>query len=96
MTDRRPNPTETVELIERLRKMKFDNDAFRLLHHLHGSMNGFEMYARSVASFQQDGNNHRVHKRLELVLDSCANGTPPPGKTFAALAAEAMCRIPPV
>jgi hypothetical protein len=94
MIDRRPNPTETIELIERLRRMKFDNDAFRLLQHLHGSMNGFEKYARNVASFQEDGNNHRVHKRMLFVLDSCANGTLPPGKTFAALAEEAMRRIP--
>jgi hypothetical protein len=96
MTDRRPNPTETIELIERLRKMKFDNDSFGQLHHLHGSMDGFEKYARKVASFQEDGNNHRVHKRMLFVLDSCANGTPPPGKTFAALAEEAMRSIPPI
>jgi len=95
MANRKPDPKETIKLIERLKELRLDNDTFRLLHHLHASMNGFERYARNVTSFEEDGNNRRVHKRLEFVLDSCANGMPP-GKTFAALAEEAMRRIPPL
>jgi hypothetical protein len=95
MTNPRPDPNETIKLIERLEALRFVSDGFRLLHHLHASMNGFKSYAGKVTSFQEDGNNHRVHKRLEFVLDSCANGVSP-GKSFAALAEEAMRVIPPI
>jgi hypothetical protein len=96
MRNPRPNPKATIDLIERLKTMQFDNDAFRLLHHFHDSIGGFERHARKVTSFVEDGNNHRVHKRLQFVLDSCTNGKPPLGETFASLAEEAMRRIRPI
>ena len=96
MLNAKPDPEETIRLIERLKKLGFENSAFRRLHHLGDSMEGFCNFARKRQSFWVDGNNHRVHKRLEFALESCSTGAPPPGKTFDGLAQEAMRTIPPV
>jgi hypothetical protein len=96
MTNPRPDPKQTIKLIEHLKALGFDDEAFRLLHHFQGSMNSFERHARIVTSFHEDGNNHRVRNRLEFVLGSCTNGLPPKGEIFASLARESKRRIPPI
>ena len=83
------------ETIDRLRAIGFSDDAFRLLHHQHGSLARFYSFSEGVQRYRDDQNNHRVHQRLLYVLLSCPDGAPPNGKSFQALAEEAFRLIPP-
>ena len=89
------DPKDCLSTIDTLRGMGFSEDAFRLLHHRHGSIARFCHYSEGRQQFQDDGNNHRVHQRLMYVLSSCHNGAPPKGKSFQTLAEEAVRPIPP-
>ena len=89
------DPSDCRTAIDTLRGMEFSEDAFRLLHHQHGSMAEFYSYSESVQRFRDDKNNHRVHQRLMYLLLSCPDGVPPKGKSFQALAEEAFRLIPP-
>lgn len=90
------DPRDCRGTIDALRAMGFGEDAFRLLHHLHGNADGFYHYCKNVRRFEEDGNNHRVHQRLTYVLLSCLDAALPKGKGFEALAEEAVRWIPPI
>jgi hypothetical protein len=91
-----PDPRDCRRTMDTLRVMGFGEDAFRLLHHQRGSIARFYSYCGGVQQFEEDGNNHRVHQRLDYVLLSCPAGAPPKGKSFQTLAEEAFRLVPPV
>jgi hypothetical protein len=90
------DPEECRETLSALEIMKFNDDAFRLLHQMRDSRAGFYRYCGKIGEFREDGNNHRVHQRLKYVLLSCPGGALPVGKSFRALAEEAYRWIPPI
>ncbi len=87
---------ECRRTIDALRDMGFNDGAFRVLHHQHGSMAEFYTYSEGKQRFRDDGNNHRVLQRLMYVLLACPNGAQPKGKSFQALAEEAFKLVPPI
>ena len=90
------DPRDCRRRIDTLRVVGFKDDAFRLLHHQHGSAARFYRYSKGIQQFEEDGNNHRVHQRLKYVLLSCPDGAPPKGKSFQTLAEEAFRMMPPI
>jgi hypothetical protein len=90
------DPRDCRRTIDALRGMGFGDEAFRLLHQFRASLHGFYGYSKRVRQFEEDGNNHRVHQRLDYVLLSCPAGALPKGKSFMTLADEAFRLIPPV
>lgn len=87
------DPQDCRRTIDALRRMGFDEEAFRRLHT--DGMNGFYGYSQGIHHFLDDGTNHRVHQRLMYVLLSCSNGIPPNGMSFESLAEQAYRLIPP-
>jgi hypothetical protein len=66
----RPDPRETIKIIDALVKQGFDDAQFRPLHHLGASLAGFRSYCSKVQSFIPAGRNHELHIRLRKLLDS--------------------------
>jgi hypothetical protein len=90
------DPRDCREAIDASRFMGFGDEAFRALHHQHGSMAEFYSFSEGVQRFRDDKNNHRVHQRLKYILLSCPDGAPPKDKSFQALAEEAVRLMPPI
>jgi hypothetical protein len=65
----RINPKKTIELLKRVRELGLTEVEFRSIHHLGGSMNGFEHYCGTVKTFRIDSGNHRLHKVLQKLLE---------------------------
>ncbi len=97
----RVKPQETLELIRKLRHhFQFQEEDFELFHHwgARGKLNTFVDYCNEDEKrlFQLNGNNHRLHLRLEYALVCCQNGKLDRGKSFTHLAKEAFKKFPPV
>lgn len=90
------DPRDCRRTIDTLQAMGFGDEAFGQLHHQRDSIKGFCGYSEGKRQFREDGNNHRVHQRLMFVLLSCPGGVLPKGKSFQALAEEAVRLIPPL
>jgi hypothetical protein len=90
------DPRDCRKTIDALRDIGFRDDAFRALHHQHGSAARFYSYCGGVRLFEEDRNNHRVHQRLVYVLLACPGAALPKGTSFLTLAEEAFRLIPPV
>jgi hypothetical protein len=67
--DAKPDPKETVGIIDALSKLGFTEAQFRPLHHLGDSLAGFRSYCPSVQSFVAGGSNHRLAIELKRKLD---------------------------
>jgi hypothetical protein len=67
----RPDPKETVEIIDALIAQGFDDAEFRTLHHFGGSLTRFRTYGTERQSFRQGGTNHKLAIKLRKRLDSC-------------------------
>jgi hypothetical protein len=75
----RVKPQETLELIRKLRHhFQLQEEDFELFHHwgARGKLNTFVDYCNEDEKrlFQLNGNNHRLHLRLEYALVCCQNG----------------------
>lgn len=71
MPDRRPDPKDTIRILDRLVERKLLNETqFRDMHHLGGSMTGFRSYCSTIASFRRNGTNQNLHDKLQKMLDS--------------------------
>jgi hypothetical protein len=90
----KPDPRAAIKLLLQLKGQGLDDDAFRQLHHLGDTIGGFCSYAQGKQHFREEGNNHRVHKRLLLMKLWLVNGVPPQGESFATLAQRALREIP--
>lgn len=90
------DPKDCRKTIERLRRMGFGDEAFKLLHHHRDTMAGFLSFGDGVRRFRDDKNNHRVHQRLMYVLLACPGGSSPKNTSFEILAGEAFHLIPPI
>lgn len=87
---------ECRKTMDALKRIGFNENAFRLLHHQRGSIATFYGYREGVQRYRDDGNNHRVHQRLKYVLLSCPEGVLPKSRSFRCLAGEAVRLIPPI
>jgi hypothetical protein len=97
-----PAPDRTLELLDRLQALGFPDQAFAHLHHSRargwrGLISAHRRYCARVGEFQADGDNHRVERRLELVLNAYEHGGfgSRRAEVFVALADAAFAEIPP-
>jgi hypothetical protein len=89
-------PDSVVKLLEELERHGFSDQAFRLIHHkVNATIKEHKRYCRQkVASFQLDGQNERVCKRVLLVRNAFKAGPFASPDVFAALAKAAATEIP--
>ena len=67
----RPDPRETIKIIDALMEQRFDDAQFRPLHHWGDSLARFRNYcATEVRSFIPGSRNHELAIRLRKLLDS--------------------------
>lgn len=91
----------TIELLDELKAVGFDDHAFGHLHHfratrgIYDTISAHRRYAEKTEQFREGGTNEKVQRRLELVLNAYKagpfkRGTP----VFMALAQAAVDEIP--
>ena len=71
------DPQDTIELLNALVPLGFDDCAFQVLHHFHGgaAIAGHLEYCQNVQThFREGGNNAQVQHRLEIVLAAYEGG----------------------
>jgi hypothetical protein len=66
--DARPDPKETIEIIDVLMKKGFDEERFK--HHLGDSLICFRTYCSKIQSFRPGGSNHKLALQLRKFLDA--------------------------
>jgi hypothetical protein len=54
-------------LLYLLQSGKLTREQFQQMHHLHDTVTGFLRYCGTRSSFVIDGNNHRLHLKLEAL-----------------------------
>jgi hypothetical protein len=96
------NPKKSLDLLQRLSEIGFTDEAFARLHHFRlkdrkASIAEHLHYLAKTTTFQDDGENERVQRRLELVLKAYQAGGFVSGDAgvFAALADAAFSELPP-
>jgi hypothetical protein len=96
------SPERTIELLDQLEALGFDDQAFARLHHfrLKGrrpTISAHRLYCDATSSFQDAGENELVQRRLELVLKAYRSGVFKSGRpeVFGALADAAFHELPP-
>ena len=96
------DPQQTVAFLDELERLGSTNDAFSRLHHFREMTSGSETisghrsYCQQTASFQNDGNNDRVSRRLDLILTVYKQYHAGKPAVFPRLAEAAYVMIPPV
>ena len=97
------NPKKSLELLQKLMELGFTDVAFTQLHHFRlkdrkALISEHRSYCEKIDSFQDDGENERVQRRLELVLEAYRSGgfRSSDPRVFAALADAAFHEIPPL
>jgi hypothetical protein len=95
-------PKRTIELLDELEKLGFNDWAFARLHHfrINGERATIEVHRRhceGIGSFRRDGEDEVVQRRLELVIDAYRKGGFRSGRSdvFAALADASFHELPP-
>ncbi|MGA2262080.1 MAG: hypothetical protein ABSH28_11655 [Acidobacteriota bacterium] len=73
------NPKKSLELLRTLTELGFTDEAFARLHHFRlkdrkALISAHQRYCQKIESFQGDGENERVQRRLELVLNAYRAG----------------------
>jgi len=91
----------TIELLDELEALGFDDQAFGHLHHFRATRGVYDTiaahrrYAEKTAEFRKGGTNEKVQRRLELVLNAYKAGPFTRSKpVFLALAQAAVDEIP--
>ena len=87
------DPKDTLDLLKKLEGPEFGDAEFWQVHHFHGALSTFRTYCHKVEAFQEDQNNHRLHRRLEYVLRAYEHGMHR-SKSFAAIVGEAFTKHP--
>ena len=97
------NPKKSLDLLRALTELGFTDDAFSQLHHFRlknrkALISEHRHYCEMTESFQDEGENERVQRRLELVLNGYRVGGFRSGdpRVFAALADAAFHELPPL
>lgn len=97
------NPKKSLELLRTLTELGLTDEAFARLHHFRlknrkAFISAHRHYCEKIESFQDDGENERVQRRLQLVLDAYQGGGFRSGDphVFAALADAAFHELPPL
>jgi hypothetical protein len=100
--DAEVNARDTLELLDRLEQLGFDDNAFALLHfHREDgkseTITRHRRYCAGCNELKADGNNARVQQRLRLVLRACelAGFSSHRPDVFELLAQAAYAEIPP-
>ena len=98
-------PKRTLELLDELNELGFNDEAFWRLHHFRHrkkeTIASFRSYCEKLceknSAFMPAGTNERVHERLALVLKTYRERGLPPGQTkvLIDLADTAFVEIPP-
>jgi hypothetical protein len=98
-----PDPQKCRKIIEDLRRLGFDEGAFRRLHHWRDKverqrhknwLSAFYKYCGEVKTFREDNSNHWVQQRLTYVLLSGTRASTVKNERFETLAEEAYRLIP--
>ena len=91
----------TIELLDELEALGFDDHAFGHLHHFRATRGVYEAiathrkYLEKTTRFREGGTNEKVQQRLELVLKAYKAGPfKRRGPVFLALAQAAVEEIP--
>jgi hypothetical protein len=94
------NPQDTLNLLDELQTLGFDDSAFALLHHFRErgephTIAAHRGYCERTGEFRADFNNERTQRRLEFVLREyrSAGATASPA-LFSELAERAWAAIP--
>lgn len=97
------SPQSTVELLGALTALGFSDEAFAQLHHFRlkrrkASISGHLRYCGKITSFQSGGENERVQRRLDLVLNAYQAGgfRSKDSRVFIGLADAAFHELPPL
>jgi hypothetical protein len=95
------NPKQTLACLDELQQLGFTDEAFWRVHHFREkerreTINGFRSYCEKTDLFHDDGNNERVHKRLEMILTHYKAYHSGNRVMFTRLADAAYCMIPAV
>jgi len=73
------NPQDTILLLQKLEALGFDDSGFALLHHFRESgknetISSHRSYCNSVSAFNNESNNEKIQRRLNLVLSAYSMG----------------------
>lgn len=92
------DPKLTIEALDDLTRIGFNNEAFKILHHLNDNLDSFRRWCVSKTTFAKGGNNSLVHERLRYVLNEYRRRGVDDKKSnvFIDLAREALAKIPPI
>ena len=95
-------PSKTVELLDELKGLGFDDTSFWRVHHFREkgeceSIRSHRDHCKAVKSFQAHGTNALVQRRLRLIRDAYRKGGFSSGRSevFQWLAEAAYAEIPP-
>jgi hypothetical protein len=96
------SPQRTLDLLDELQRLGFDDEAFWRLHHFRlkdckDTIQEHRDYVEKQSSLRDNDSNEEVQRRLELVLNAYRLGGFKSGRqsVFAALADAAFYEIPP-
>jgi hypothetical protein len=94
----------TIRLLDELEALGFNDDAFARLHHFwqrpdehpgrRSTINSHRLYCHRTTHFRPDGNNARLQRRLEVVLERYRQGGFDNPSAFHALADASVALIP--
>jgi hypothetical protein len=93
------SPEKTIEILDELEGLRFDDNAFWRLHHFrergrHATIKSHRSHCAKVKSFRGCGNNSLVQQRLDAVL-RCYKAWRGAGRpNFATLAENAYRKHP--
>lgn len=97
------NPKRSLELLDQLEELGFNDEAFARLHHFRlknrrDYISAHRRYCEKITSFKDDGENEGVQRRLARVLHAYRAGSFKSNdpRVFAALADAAFYEIPPL
>jgi hypothetical protein len=89
-------PLKTIELLEQLIDLGFNDEYFDIVHHFEGeTIEQHQKYcSKHSGRFQSGGTNEQVQRRLKIVLDSFVGGRFENTEVFRFLAHASVKEIP--
>jgi len=90
------DPHHTLELLDTLQSLGFDDSAFVVVHHMPVTIDRHRRYCMKTGEFQVNSKNALVQQRLEIILAAFkaggfANGS---SELFYKLARDATVKVP--